>query len=616
MSGSSPFPDPHEVKPPDGAEDWRELYPYYWTFSEGHEEHEDSCVWIFDNLHHPLPLLPIDLVGHAWYGYGATALSCSAENAIPTALGPHSRILNGYVYITAREITDPVRVQKRATEFQKRSKVIIDNWPEIWRRWITECKNLAMRIEQIKWPELQELEDFESVGPHVRLTGRNSELSSGLKLIMEWHKYVQLLYEVWHVHFEHIMLAFATYAIFSDFCKKVFPGIEDKDIAAMLAGTEQDLLEGDRRLRILAKMAVDLGIKEVFERSDNPDSVFAELMKNPAGRRWLEEWNNNREWFHVTTGNALYHFHTQWLDDLTVPLQFIKSYIEKIERGENIIVDRVEIAREALKLANEYSRLIPREEDRKAFWELLNAARTMAPALEGHAYYNDHWLFSTLYKKLFELGHYLYKKGVFTDPTDIKYLHLFEIEGVLNDLVCAHYSDAPVKFKREVIEKRRRIYEALRNWTPPLILVGRKAKLPEKITDPFFVGLWGLTIEKVRELLRPPEKVVELKGWPASPGVVEGVARVVSDPSAQYHEIQPGEILVTGFLHASQAPVFTKVKALVTDGGGVMSHPAIVARELMIPAVVGAGIATKVIKTGQKIRVDGGKGVVTILDAT
>ncbi len=614
MSSMKAFPDPHEVKPPAGAEDWRELYPHYWVFSEDHDEYEDSIVWIWDNLHHPYALLPVDLIGQAWYGYGATALSCSNVLSLPTARGPQARILNGYVYINSREITDPGTIQKRAAEFQKRSKYIIDNWPEIWRRWITECKSLAMRIEEIKWPDLKELEDFDRVGPHVRLTGKKSELTDGLKLIAEWHKFMQLLYEVWQVHFEHIMLAFATYAIFADFCKKAFPGIEEKEIAAMLAGTEQDLLEGDRRLRILAKTAVDLGIQDIIKRFDDPEALFNELRKNPAGRRWLEEWNNSREWFHVTNGNALYHFHIQWLDDLRIPIRFIQAYIERIERGENIIVDRLEVAKEALKIATEYSKLLPTEADRAAFWELLTAARAMAPALEGHAYYNDHWLFSTLYKKYDELGHYLHKRGVFSDPTDIRYLHLFEIEAILNDLVCSHYADCPVKFKKEVIEKRRRIYEALKKWTPPLILIGKNAKLPDRITDPFFVGLWGLTTEKVAELARPPEKLVELKGWPASPGIVEGVARVVQDPSAQYDEIQPGEILVTGFLHASQAPVFTKVKGLVTDGGGVMSHPAIVARELKIPAVVGVGIATSVIKTGQRIRIDGGKGIVTILD--
>ncbi|HLK44488.1 MAG TPA: PEP-utilizing enzyme, partial [Acidimicrobiales bacterium] len=61
-------------------------------------------------------------------------------------------------------------------------------------------------------------------------------------------------------------------------------------------------------------------------------------------------------------------------------------------------------------------------------------------------------------------------------------------------------------------------------------------------------------------------------------------------------------------------PIFTKIQATVTDVGGVMSHAAIICREYGVPAVVGTGRATAVIKTGQRIRVDGAAGVVTVLD--
>jgi len=64
----------------------------------------------------------------------------------------------------------------------------------------------------------------------------------------------------------------------------------------------------------------------------------------------------------------------------------------------------------------------------------------------------------------------------------------------------------------------------------------------------------------------------------------------------------------------SWAPVLARVRGMVSDIGGVMSHAAIVAREYRIPAVLGTGVATKRIRTGQYLRVDGENGVVTILD--
>lgn len=77
--------------------------------------------------------------------------------------------------------------------------------------------------------------------------------------------------------------------------------------------------------------------------------------------------------------------------------------------------------------------------------------------------------------------------------------------------------------------------------------------------------------------------------------------------------MQQGEILVCPVTAPSWGPVFPKITAAVSDIGGMMSHVAIVAREYGLPAVVGTGHATQVIKTGQRVLVDGGTGVVSVL---
>jgi len=78
--------------------------------------------------------------------------------------------------------------------------------------------------------------------------------------------------------------------------------------------------------------------------------------------------------------------------------------------------------------------------------------------------------------------------------------------------------------------------------------------------------------------------------------------------------VQEGEILVARITAPSWGPVFARIGAAVTDIGGMMSHAAIVCREYGLPAVTGAGSATTAIRTGQRIRVDGSSGTVTILD--
>jgi rifampicin phosphotransferase len=103
-------------------------------------------------------------------------------------------------------------------------------------------------------------------------------------------------------------------------------------------------------------------------------------------------------------------------------------------------------------------------------------------------------------------------------------------------------------------------------------------------------------------------------GSPGSAGQVEGTARILTDP-AEGGQLQPGEILVTYQTDISWTLLFPRAAAIVTDVGAPLTHAAIVARELGIPAVVGCGNATQRLKTGDRIRVNGGLGVVEILPA-
>jgi phosphohistidine swiveling domain-containing protein len=103
-----------------------------------------------------------------------------------------------------------------------------------------------------------------------------------------------------------------------------------------------------------------------------------------------------------------------------------------------------------------------------------------------------------------------------------------------------------------------------------------------------------------------------ITGFPGAAGVVEGIARVLRTPedAAQFGD---GEILVTTVTNIGWTPIFPRAAAVVTDVGAPLSHAAIVARELGIPAVVGCGNATMLVHSGDRIRVDGGHGTVEVL---
>jgi pyruvate,water dikinase len=103
-----------------------------------------------------------------------------------------------------------------------------------------------------------------------------------------------------------------------------------------------------------------------------------------------------------------------------------------------------------------------------------------------------------------------------------------------------------------------------------------------------------------------------LSGAGASPGVAEGIARVVAGPD-DFSRVMRGDVLVTTTTTPAWTPLFPSLAALVTETGGILSHAAVVAREYGLPAVVGAAGATQVIADGTRVRVDGSAGTITLV---
>ena len=116
------------------------------------------------------------------------------------------------------------------------------------------------------------------------------------------------------------------------------------------------------------------------------------------------------------------------------------------------------------------------------------------------------------------------------------------------------------------------------------------------------------------EVHRPAPVGQLLEGVAASPGVVEGVARVVLHVDDEAG-VRPGEVLVAPHTDPGWTPYFLQACAVVTDFGGLLSHGAVVAREYGLPAVVNVVTATARIRDGQRLRVDGTRGRVELLDS-
>jgi pyruvate,water dikinase len=211
------------------------------------------------------------------------------------------------------------------------------------------------------------------------------------------------------------------------------------------------------------------------------------------------------------------------------------------------------------------------------------------------------------------------KNGMINEVDDIFMFNRYEIPELLTEVATgwALGVDIPMRgeYYKAKADKRKKILKAAGEWNAiPALGVP-----PEEVAEPFTIMLWGVTTDKVKEWLKgmgegavTPEDISEIKGFASSAGVVEGKARVLK-LLKEIVDLQPGEILVSPSTNPSWAPVFTKIKAAVTDIGGLTSHAAIVCREYGVPSVTGTGVATSFIKTGDTIKVDGDTGVVTLV---
>jgi pyruvate,water dikinase len=158
------------------------------------------------------------------------------------------------------------------------------------------------------------------------------------------------------------------------------------------------------------------------------------------------------------------------------------------------------------------------------------------------------------------------------------------------------------------IEKRRETHKKYCSLPPyPTLINGR-----------FDIFQWADNPNHRSDLYDSHSKFVQsssdmVKGFAGAAGVVEGIVHKLENME-EGNLLQPGEILVTTVTNIGWTPLFPRAAAIVTDVGAPLSHAAIVARELGIPAVVGCGNATMLLQTGDRVSVDGKNGVVRIID--
>lgn len=605
------LPAPHATKAEGipGTEGWERMYPYHYQFADDDParlDYEAQAFWFYDALHYPEPLYPFDSI---WED--AIQMSLSQYNhrifRVPPARGIDHRILHGYVYLSPVTIADPAEIAARVPDFVERAGFYYERWDELEAGWKIKVEALIGELRALAIPRLPELEPLRVVTDAV---GE----SSGFHLLQAFDRLVALGVRCWQYHFEFLNLGYAAYVTFSEFVRSLFPSLPMQDLTRMISGIDVVMYRPDAELKALARQALALGVDARLTASTSWVDAQARLAEDDAGRRWLAALEAARDpWFYVSTGTGFYHHHRCWNDRMDVPLAGIRTYLDQLRRGLDIErpVARIRAERDAL--TGKLRALIPTDDDRAQFDRLLAIARTVFPYVENHLFYVEHWFHSIFWNKVREVGALLAAHGILEDAEDVWYLRHAEIKDALWDVTAAWATGVPPRgrttWPRE-IAWRKPVLEAFRRWRPPPAL----GTVPDAIREPFTIMLWGVTDESLAAWARrdgggAPADVIE--GIPVSQGVVSGRVRVCRTID-ELGLLEEGEILVAPTTSPSWAPAFAKVRACVTDVGGVMSHAAIVCREYGLPAIVGTGDATRLLETGMEVEVDGSTGLIRI----
>nr|WP_293833825.1 PEP-utilizing enzyme [uncultured Arsenicibacter sp.] len=601
---SQKFVSPYDHHAPAGAEDWKALYPYYMVFQDNLRESEEAKFFFCDSQHWPNVFKPFDAITVEF------AVKCLGQYntrqwLIPPANGIDFKIHNGYCYMSPVGVS-PELIPDRVPQFLERAGFYFQNWNDLLDNWHRKVKGVIDEMESVTFETLPEVVDIEWVKGGVGL-------DPTYHLIHNYNKMIDLCYKTWMYHFEFLNLGYAAYLDFFGFCKESFPGIPDLSIAKMVQGIDVDLFRPDDELRKLAKLAVELGVADTIRENDL-DGALTALAATDAGRQWVAAWEAAKyPWFNFTTGNGFYSSDKYWIEHLHIPFGYVQDYTAKVVAGENIDRPTEAIAAERDRITEEYRDSLPSEEAQAAFDGKLGLARVVFPYVENHNFYIEHWAMSVFWRKMRQLSDVLTDAGFFADPQDMFYFRREEILNLLFDYGRGWAMGVPSigpSYLPAEVARRKKIVDALAT-APPKPAFNEP---PAVVTEPFTIMLWGITTESVQGWLSSSDNTNQLKGMAASPGTVEGVARVIYSPD-DLGLLQDGEILITRVTAPSWAPVFGKIKATVTDIGGMMSHAAIVCREYGLPAVTGTGSATTTIKTGDRIRVNGAMGEVTILEA-
>ena len=548
--------------------------PYIMDGARPFSKEDEDKFWFLD-FHWSRGLTPLATYtwGHDGYCWGTQH---AAENLpLPPGRGITSRFAGPHLYGSAIDETDPREIGARAGRLGTNLPAFLQNYQSIWAAGRDEL--------EATWDHFKALDLTQAP---------TSDFPELLRQTRYYHK------RSMEIHFGVMYPLLVNFLGFYGACAEM--GIDTNQVGKFLQGEDTKIMETDRELYKLAIKAKQAGLASVFERHDGSALRGALSAEGGSASTWLTEFDDFLEVYGDRQEATCDVGVPSWKEDNQIPLDMIRSFVLKqddhdfeaaarnamSEREEAIDAARSGLTKEEQEVFD--SGLKSNQEANFPWWQ------------DDHNYYIDLKVMIPLRRVCQELSSRV--GGEHKD--DLLYLFWPELIDVANGKPYTGELKSLVKDRRQYFDH----WSAKRAEMPKVL-----GTIPEAVEDPVLIEIFGLNPAAVKAVQNPnAHEETTITGLAAAKGQATGVARVLQS-SDDMHRLEPGSILVCESTSPSWTPAFGKIAGAVCDGGGMLSHAAIVGREYGVPTVTACGIATFAIKDGDTVQVDGSTGTVTVL---
>ena len=563
-----------------------ETFPVEWS-----SETEKLLFWVYDDLHCPQPLSPMyEDIGGWW-------LSCDhmfRRFGTPFATDWIAKNVNGYLYTAA--IPAEAGIKAGAQEYGYAIDAVVPEDPDYAAKIGTYLGAVlpTYGLEFANWWRDRLVPEMDHNFAYLEgMLDRQAELG-----LMDLACLLEDAIDVHDRHWKiHWMLNFAQLSATLNLravMEKTHGKIDDQLLGRLQNSARDRNWDSIQALWKMKEEAQADPVLAPLFRADTAGEIIRALQGSERGRQFIAE--------RVEPYQKEYGWHAVWSHEFIFPtvrehmepvIELVRGYIQTnydypttiaalaadIDAAAKEILEGLEgEALEEMRAANEIN-------------------LRMAPLTPDHHFYIDQGANAHVRHVLIAIGRKLVEAGHLDEPDDVIYFRYNELRVFMGN---------PAGMDGRVIVAERKAAREKAYTFRPREWVGTVTAT--QLAFPY-LNLWGFP----EKFLRKESAVAgQVNGIGASPGVVEGVARVVVHED-QFDDVRAGDILVCQMTNPAWVVLFTKIVGLVTDAGGTASHPAVLSREFGIPAVVGTSVATAQIKDGDRVRVNGNTGLVEIL---